>query len=32
VAGYQFLTTWWVDAPIEAVFDLLQDVAGFPRG
>jgi uncharacterized protein YndB with AHSA1/START domain len=30
VADYAFLTTWCVDAPIEAVFDLLSDVAGYP--
>jgi uncharacterized protein YndB with AHSA1/START domain len=31
VARYEFLTTWCVDAPIEAVFDLLMDSAGYPR-
>ena len=28
---YEFLTTWCVDAPIEAVFDLLNDSLGYPR-
>jgi uncharacterized protein YndB with AHSA1/START domain len=31
VADYEFLTTWCIDAPIEAVFDLLKDSAGYPR-
>jgi uncharacterized protein YndB with AHSA1/START domain len=31
VADYEFLTTWCTDAPIEAVFDLLKDSAGYPR-
>ena len=31
MAEYQFLTTWCVDAPIDAIFDLLQDSAGYPR-
>jgi uncharacterized protein YndB with AHSA1/START domain len=31
VAQYEFLTTWCVDAPIEAVFDLLNDSLGYPR-
>lgn len=28
---YEFLTTWCLDAPIGAVFDLLHDAAGYPR-
>ncbi len=28
---YEFLTTWCLDAPIEAVFDVLNDSAGYPR-
>jgi uncharacterized protein YndB with AHSA1/START domain len=28
---YEFLTTWCVDASIEAVFDVLQDSRGYPR-
>jgi uncharacterized protein YndB with AHSA1/START domain len=28
---YEFLTTWCIDAPIEAVFDLLHDSTGYPR-
>jgi uncharacterized protein YndB with AHSA1/START domain len=31
VAEYEFLTTWCVDAPVGAVFDLLHDSAGYPR-
>ncbi|MDX6663039.1 MAG: hypothetical protein QOG09_1141 [Solirubrobacterales bacterium] len=31
MASYEFLTTWCVDAPIEAVFDVLNDAAGYPR-
>jgi uncharacterized protein YndB with AHSA1/START domain len=31
MADYRFLTTWCLDAPIEAVFDLLSDTAGYPR-
>ncbi|HEY3726182.1 MAG TPA: SRPBCC family protein [Solirubrobacteraceae bacterium] len=31
MADYEFLTTWCTDAPIEAVFDLLKDSAGYPR-
>jgi uncharacterized protein YndB with AHSA1/START domain len=31
VGKYEFLTTWCVDAPIEAVFDVLNDSAGYPR-
>jgi uncharacterized protein YndB with AHSA1/START domain len=31
MADYHFLTTWCIDAPIDAVFDLLNDSAGYPR-
>jgi Polyketide cyclase / dehydrase and lipid transport len=31
VAKYQFLTTWCVDAPIEPVFEVLNDSEGYPR-
>jgi uncharacterized protein YndB with AHSA1/START domain len=31
VANYEFLTTWCTDAPIQDVFDLLHDSAGYPR-
>lgn len=31
MARYEFLTTWCVDAPIEAVYDVLKDAAGYPR-
>jgi uncharacterized membrane protein len=31
VAKYEFLTTWCVDAPIEAVFDVLNDSVAYPR-
>jgi uncharacterized protein YndB with AHSA1/START domain len=31
VADYEFLTTWCIDAPIEPVFDLLNDSLGYPR-
>ncbi len=31
MASYEFLTTWCIDAPIEAAFDLLGDAAGYPR-
>jgi uncharacterized protein YndB with AHSA1/START domain len=31
VARYEFLTTWCVDAPIDAVFEVLNDSAGYPR-
>jgi uncharacterized protein YndB with AHSA1/START domain len=31
LANYEFLTTWCTDAPIEDVFDLLKDSAGYPR-
>ncbi len=31
MAQYEFLTTWCVDAPIGAVFDVLNDSQGYPR-
>jgi uncharacterized protein YndB with AHSA1/START domain len=31
LARYEFLTTWCLDAPIEAVFDVLQDSTAYPR-
>jgi uncharacterized protein YndB with AHSA1/START domain len=31
VARYEFLTTWCLDAPIEAVFDVLNDAEAYPR-
>ena len=31
MAKYQFLTTWCIDAPIGAVFDVLNDSPGYPR-
>lgn len=31
MAKYEFLTTWCVDAPIDAVFELLNDSVGYPR-
>ncbi len=31
MARYEFLTTWCIDAPIEAVFDVLNDSVGYPR-
>ena len=31
MARYEFLTTWCVDAPIDAVFDVLNDSAAYPR-
>jgi uncharacterized protein YndB with AHSA1/START domain len=31
VARYAFLTTWCLDAPIDAVFDMLHDSGGYPR-
>lgn len=31
MARYEFLTTWCVDAPIDAVFSVLNDSAGYPR-
>lgn len=30
MASYEFLTTWCLDAPIEAVFDVLHDSLGYP--
>lgn len=31
MASYRFLTTWCVDAPIDAAFDLVNDASGYPR-
>ncbi len=31
MADYEFLTTWCVDAPIESVFAVLNDSAGYPE-
>ncbi len=31
MAQYEFLTTWCLGAPIEAVFDVLNDSEGYPR-
>ncbi len=31
MAAYEFLTTWCIDAPIEAAFEVLNDSAGYPR-
>jgi uncharacterized protein YndB with AHSA1/START domain len=31
VAEYQFLTTWCIDAPIAAVFDVLNHSPNYPR-
>jgi uncharacterized protein YndB with AHSA1/START domain len=31
VARYEFLTTWYVDAPIERVFSVLDDSAAYPE-
>jgi uncharacterized protein YndB with AHSA1/START domain len=31
VARYEFLTTWCVDAPVDAVYDVLSDPGGYPR-
>src|SRR5688500_3901867 len=30
MADYEFLTTWCIDAPIDRVFELLNDSASFP--
>lgn len=30
MARYEFLTTWVVDAPIDAVFDIISDAAAYP--
>ena len=30
MANYEFLTTWLLDAPIEAVFDVLHDSKRYP--
>ena len=31
MADYRFLTTWCVDAPIERVFEAIDDAAAWPR-
>ncbi len=31
MAHYEFLTTWCLDAPIESVFEVLNDSAGYPE-
>jgi uncharacterized protein YndB with AHSA1/START domain len=31
MARYEFVTTWCVDAPIEAVFEVLNGSTGYPR-
>ena len=31
MAEYQFLTTWCLEAPLEAIFDVLNDSPGYPR-
>ena len=31
MAQYEFLTTWRLDAPIDRVFEVLRDSAGYPR-
>ncbi len=31
MASYEFLTTWCLDAPIDSVFEVLHDSAGYPR-
>jgi Polyketide cyclase / dehydrase and lipid transport len=31
VAHYEFLTTWYVDAPIERVFAVLEDSGAYPE-
>jgi hypothetical protein len=31
LADYDFLTTWCVDAPIQAVFDVLHDEPAYPQ-
>jgi hypothetical protein len=31
MSEYEFLSTWCLDAPLEAVWDLLDDPAGYPR-
>jgi len=31
MAHYEFVTRWQFDAPIEPVFELLRDSAGYPR-
>ncbi|HWF34135.1 MAG TPA: SRPBCC family protein, partial [Solirubrobacteraceae bacterium] len=31
MASYEFLTTWCVDAPIDDVFEILNDATAYPR-
>jgi uncharacterized protein YndB with AHSA1/START domain len=31
LASYEFLTTWCVDAPIDDVFEILNDATAYPR-
>ena len=31
MAQYRFLSTWCIDAPMEAIFELLNDSVGYPR-
>ena len=31
MADYRFVTTWCLDAPIERVFDAIDDAAAWPR-
>jgi len=31
MANYEFLTTWCLDAPIDAVFEVLNDATDYPR-
>ena len=31
MADYRFLTTWCIDAPIERVFEAIDDAASWPR-
>ena len=31
MARYEFVTTWCLDAPIDAVFDGLNDSSGYAR-
>lgn len=31
MADYRFLTTWCIDAPIERVFEAIDDAAAWPR-
>ena len=31
MADYRFVTTWCLDAPIERVFDAIDDAAAWPQ-